>query len=377
VGRRALKDLSFFLPFRGFLRFVYMYFFRLGILDALAGLHYALMISMYEYWIEVKIRERRFDWKTRTQRTVQLLLDDPADPAPNPAFPTGPDGSPLVEIMIPTFNEASHIREAVENARRLGPVFVLDSFSTDGTQDLARQAGATVVEHVFENYSGQKNWGLDNLPFRGSWVFILDADERITPALRDEIRQAVARPDGTVGYFVNRIVIFMGQQIRHGGLFPSWNLRLFRRGSCRYEDRSVHEHMLATGPTAYLDQLMLHIRRETITQYIAKHIRYADMESNEWLKARMGQGGGAKAQYLFRDVLRWRQWLRRSVWPSLPFKPLIRFVYMYLFRLGFLDGVPGWHLACLMANYEHMITLLYKDKIQQTRRRAARTPRAT
>ena len=289
----------------------------------------------------------------------------------SPSHPTLPDGTPLVEVMIPTLNEAQHIREAVENARKLGPVFVLDSFSTDGTQQIAREAGATVVEHKFENYSRQKNWGLENLPFTGKWLFILDADERVTPDLQREIHSAALRKDGIVGCYVNRIVIFMGKEIRHGGLFPSWNLRLFRRGSCRYEDRSVHEHMLADGPTDYLDHLMLHIRRESITQYIAKHIRYADMESDEWLKARMGQGGGAKAEHLFRDTLRWRQWLRRSVWPSLPFKPSIRLFYMYIFRLGFLDGAPGWHLACLMANYEYMIALLYKDKIHRMEQKQA------
>lgn len=294
----------------------------------------------------------------------------------NLPYPTDAHGLPLVEVMIPTFNEASHIREAVENALKIGPVFVLDSFSTDGTQEIARQAGATVIEHKFENYSRQKNWGLDNLPFHGSWVFILDADERITPQLREEIRRTIEAPGSEVGYFVNRVVIFMGKQIRHGGLFPSWNLRLFRRGACRYEDRSVHEHMLANGPTGYLRHLMLHIRRESITQYIAKHIRYADMESEEWFKAHTGQGGGAKAEHLFRDVLRWRQWLRRSVWPSLPFKPFIRLVYMYIFRLGFLDGIPGWHLACLMANYEYMIALLYKDKIQRAARAAAKASRS-
>lgn len=287
-----------------------------------------------------------------------------------PGFPTAADGSPLVEVMIPTLNEASHIREAVENALKLGPVLVLDSMSTDGTQDLARQAGATVVEHKFENYSRQKNWGLDHLPFRGKWIFILDADERVTPALQHEIHRVVSRDDGVVGYYVNRVVIFMGREIRHGGLFPSWNLRLFRRGSCRYEDRSVHEHMLANGPTGYLDHLMLHIRRETITQYIAKHIRYADMESDEWIKGRKGENRSAKAGTLFRNLLGYRLYLRRDVWPYVPYKPFARFIYMYILRLGFLDGAAGWHLAQLMASYEYMIKLLYEEKLQRLRDRA-------
>lgn len=274
---------------------------------------------------------------------------------------------PLIEVMIPTFNERAHIEEAVRNAREVGPVFVLDSLSTDGTQELARAAGATVVEHAFENYSRQKNWGLDNLPFRGEWVFILDADERITPGLRDELVRLARGGRSKDGYLVNRVVLFMGRQIRHGGLFPSWNLRFFRRGSCRYEDRSVHEHMVCNGETGYLRHLMLHIRRESISQYLAKHIRYADMESEEWMKNATGSGGGAKPSRLFRDTLRYRQWLRRVVWPVVPFKPMVRFVYMYVFRLGFLDGLAGWHLACLMASYEYMIALLYKDKMQRAR----------
>ena len=110
---------------------------------------------------------------------------------------------------------------------------------------------------------------------------------------------------------------------------------------------------------------MVHIRRETLSQYIAKHIRYADMESDEWIKLRTGSGGGANVSRMFRDLLRVRQWLRRTVWPSMPFRPMIRFLYMYVLRAGFLDGRAGWHLACLMASYEYMISLLYWDKLDR------------
>jgi glycosyltransferase involved in cell wall biosynthesis len=396
VARRAFKDLSFFLRFRGFIRFLYMYFVKGALLDGRAGFHYACMISMYEYWIELKMVEQRKAWRDRTEDEVARLLREPganaasatasapaqspsATPAPaQPAPPepwrtrgTLPDGSPLVNVMIPTFNERAHIAQCVRNALEVGPVFVLDSFSTDGTQDLARAAGATVIEHPFENYSRQKNWGLDNLPLTAPWTFILDADERITPSLRDEILRVARDPGAKSGYLVNRVVLFMGRQIRHGGLFPSWNLRFFKRGACRYEDRSVHEHMLCAGEVGRLRDLMLHIRRESISKYLEKHIRYADMESEEWYKSHVGKGGGARAESLFRDSLRYRQWLRRKVWPWLPFKPLIRIVYMYAFRLGFLDGAAGWHLACLMANYEYMIGLLFRDKVRASTDRAA------
>jgi len=279
---------------------------------------------------------------------------------------------PRIDVVILTFNEADHIVEVITNAMQLGPVFVLDSISTDGTQDLARSAGATVVEHEFEGYAAQKNWGLDHLPLESDWVFILDADERLTPALRDEVL-ANAQAGGSVdGYFVNRLMIFMGRAIRHGGLYPSWHLRFFRRGRARYEDRSVHEHMVCDGPTAYLSCPMLHVRRETMTQYLAKHIRYADLESDEWIRQRHGEGSGAQPHRLFRDVLGCRQWLRRQVWPRLPWRPLWRFVYMYFVRLGFLDGHAGWSLAWLMASYEYMIGLLYSQKAAQRREHGSR-----
>ena len=128
--------------------------------------------------------------------TDTLIAPVGATSAPSPStVVAAPTPKCLVAVMIPTFNEADHITQAVSNALLLGPVFVLDSFSTDGTQDLARRAGATVVEHAFVNYSHLKNWGLDHLPFGSEWVFILDADERITPSLRREVlRRLSAKP---------------------------------------------------------------------------------------------------------------------------------------------------------------------------------------
>ena len=102
--------------------------------------------------------------------------------------------SSKIDIFIPTFNESVHIAQAVTNAREVGHVYVLDSCSTDNTQQLARDAGATVIEHAWEGYARQKNWGLDNIPWTGDWIFILDADERITPALADELRGIADNP---------------------------------------------------------------------------------------------------------------------------------------------------------------------------------------
>jgi glycosyltransferase involved in cell wall biosynthesis len=285
--------------------------------------------------------------------------------------------TPLVEVMIPTLNESANIIEAVRNASQLGPVFVIDARSEDDTAALAQSAGATVMSYPGRGYASQKNWGLEKLPFRGKWIFILDADERITPALREEVCRVVASEPPVDGYLVNRLLLFMGRAVRHGGLYPSWNLRLFRRGRASYEDRSVHEHMICKGPVAYLRNEMLHVRRETISQYIQKHVHYAELESDEWVKWKLGRSKGARAGALFNDLLRLRQWLRREVWPRLPMRPMWRFLYMYLIRLGFLDGRAGWHLAWLMSNYEYMIGVLYEEKLAAIRqRRRARSPAA-
>jgi glycosyltransferase involved in cell wall biosynthesis len=358
VRRRALKNLSYFLHGRAVFRFVLSFFLGGGWLDGLTGMHYCLMIAMYEYWIELKINERESNWRGKMDRLVERFLREPDGGRAVP-----PADGAWVEVMIPTLNEADHIVEAVTHARKLGPVFVLDSQSTDGTQELARQAGATVVEHPFMDYSAQKNWGLDHLPFQGEWVFILDADERITPALRDEVLRKVAGRPAANGYYINRKLLFMGRQIAHGGLYPSWNLRLLRRGHARYENRAVHEHVVCAGRTEYLRHEMLHIRRESISHYLEKHIRYANMESDEWLKWKFGQSHSAPTGELFKDSLRVRQWVRRNLWPRLPMRAMWRFIYMYVFRFGFLDGQAGWHLAELMACYEYMITLLYRDKL--------------
>ena len=389
--RRAWKNMSYFMHGRAVWRFLYNYILRMGLLDGVAGFRYCAMIASYEYWTELKIKERAHSWTAATNRRVEKMLAEPAHfhapPPPPPGIPPTPPTGPhnpaglyntsngRVEIFIPTLNEAAVIKDTVQNALSLGPVFVLDSCSTDGTQQIARDAGATVIEQKFLGYARQKNWGLENLPFTGDWVFILDADERITPQLREEVLATIDDPNAADGFFVNRVVLFMGHAIRHGGLYPSWNLRFFKRGTCRYEDRSVHEHMVCDGPTDYLRQEMLHIRGESVHEWIRKHIRYADLESDEWVKLRFGQEAGASAGQLFRHTLRYRQYLRREIWPRTPLKPLLRFCYMYMLRLGVLDGQAGLHMATMMSVYEYMIELLYRDKLSRIATGAIPPPR--
>ncbi|MCA9293112.1 MAG: glycosyltransferase family 2 protein [Phycisphaerales bacterium] len=261
-----------------------------------------------------------------------------------------------VSVIIPTFNEELNLPHALKSVvDKAQQVFVVDSESTDRTQSIAEDFGATVVVRPWLGYAAQKNWALDNLPIETDWVFILDADESITPELWTEIEAITRKPAHEVaaaGYYVNRLTYFMGRPIRHCGFFPSYNLRFFKLGAARYEDRSVHEHMVVQGATARLKHLMLHEDRRGLEHFIAKHNRYSTLEARELVK---GQRTPSK-QKLERGIA-FRRWLKYHVLPKLPISGVWRFFYMYFFRLGFLDGITGLRFCVTLSIYDMLISL--------------------
>ncbi|MCU1232364.1 MAG: hypothetical protein JWP63_331, partial [Candidatus Solibacter sp.] len=168
-----------------------------------------------------------------------------------------------VSVLIPAKNEMAHIPDCIRSVAWADEVVVVDSGSTDGTIEAALELGARVVRFAYvPGGPKKKNWALDHVDFQNEWVLILDADERITPLLAREIDGAIEGPAQCDGYYVNRRLFFLGRWIRHAGYYPSWNLRLFRRGAGRYEeipdfepsngDNEVHEHVLLRGPAGYL-----------------------------------------------------------------------------------------------------------------------------
>src|SRR5580658_7346129 len=168
----------------------------------------------------------------------------------------------MVDVVIQTHNEQLNLPHTLASIKGwVNRIFVVDSGSTDKTRELALSYGASFVSKAWQGYARQKNWALDNLPFESPWILILDADERVSPNLKEEILQIVTRPIQNVpctGYFINRVTIFMGREIWHSAFFPSWNLRLFKRGLAHYEEREVHEHMIVRGRTGYLNHLLEH-----------------------------------------------------------------------------------------------------------------------
>ncbi|HEY1295166.1 MAG TPA: glycosyltransferase family 2 protein [Chloroflexota bacterium] len=277
-----------------------------------------------------------------------------------------------VSVLVPTLDEELNLPECLQSLSWADEVFVVDSFSRDRTLEIACAHGANVVQHAFESYSRQKNWALDNLPFRNEWVLIVDADERVTPDLRCEIERVIdSHGAGSDGYYLNRRVIFLGTWVRHAGWYPSWNLRLFRHRLGRYDDREVHEHIVLNGRAGYLASDLLHADRRGLEAFVARHNRYSTLEAAARWKAERGAPDRARLPVsLLASPVQRKRFLRERVWPILPAKPAVLFLYMYVLRRGFLDGRAGLALCAFHAFQEFMVGL----KLAELRRISSTGP---
>jgi glycosyltransferase involved in cell wall biosynthesis len=277
-----------------------------------------------------------------------------------------------VSILIPTRNEQANLAACLASCRFADEVVVVDSHSSDGTQEIAAAHGARVVNFTWNgSLPKKKNWSLANVPWRNEWVFILDADERITPALAQELAEVVAAPTAD-GYYVNRRFWFLDGWLNHCGYYPSWNLRFFRHQLGRYEelpgaagsgsgDNEVHEHVILQGQPARLKAEMEHYAFPTIETWLEKHNRYSNWEAR--LLANGGTEAKANASRLTPELARKRR--LKSMAAHMPFRPSLRFLYHYVFRAGFLDGYRGFVFCRLMGFYE----FLSVTKASELRRR--------
>ena len=274
------------------------------------------------------------------------------------------DGRVPLSVLLPAKNEAANLRDCLASVAFAREIVVVDSNSTDGTQAIAEAAGARVAQFAWNGkFPRKKNWALENVPWQHEWVLIIDADERVTPELEREIREAIRRAD-VDGFYLNRRFWFLDGWINHCGYFPSWNLRLFRHRLGRYEqievnanvpsgDNEVHEHVLLNGRAEYLSSPMEHYPYPDIATFLAKHDRYSSWEAAARTKRHVAGGKSLQATP-FGTALERKRWLRH-VATRAPFRPVLRFLYHYVWRQGFCDGYRGWMLCRLLARYERMI----------------------
>ncbi len=250
-----------------------------------------------------------------------------------------------IDVMRPTvillsFNSQATLGATIASARKVSDeIFVVDSYSSDGTVQLARSLGAIVVQHRFEHYGAQRNWAIDNLPVSLPWQLHLDADEWMTEELVAEIQSLPPDPPHA-GYFVPRYLRFLGRVLRHGGMSPTWHLRLFRTGAGRCENRKYDQHfLLASGTSGKLQGAMLDDVRMPLTEWTARHNRWADSEVDE---LEITENSGRIEPDARGNPAQRKRFLRQRYY-RLPLfiRPLALFFYRYFIRLGLLDRTEG------------------------------------
>lgn len=252
-------------------------------------------------------------------------------------------------------NEQAGLEKCLESVRFSDDILVFDSGSTDGTMEIARAAGARVMTRTFDDYGLQRQAALESGDFKRPWLLVLDADERVDEELARELKEiAIGRDTGHSGFRIRRKDHYVdGHWIPRSTLYPTWHLRFFRHATARYEARKVHEHPVLNGTTGTVQGHLLHYSfGKGMGDWIEKHRRYAKMEAVEGLAMRK-QAIAWKA--LFESDPAARRWALKAASYHLPFRAAVRFAYMMLIQLSFLDGLSGIAYSLHISRYEGWI----------------------
>jgi glycosyltransferase involved in cell wall biosynthesis len=272
-----------------------------------------------------------------------------------------------VSVIVLTLNEESNIRECLGTLNWSDDVVVFDSHSSDRTVELASEMGARVIKRSFDNWSSHQNWAVANIEFKHPWVLYLDADERCTAELREEVLAATRGESGQAAFRIRRKDYFMGRWLKHAQLYPSWFVRLFRPPKIRYE-RLVNPVAIVDGTIGSLDAHIDHYPfSHGVGHWIARHNRYSDMEAIEAIKS-MGARGAAQVQWrhVWSNDPNLRRRALKDVFFRLPARPVVKFLYYYTWRRGFLDGQAGFTYATLQAFYEYMIECKRRELLRRS-----------
>ncbi|WP_414526757.1 glycosyltransferase family 2 protein [Nodularia chucula] len=262
----------------------------------------------------------------------------------------------MLSIYILTYNEELDIAACIESAMLSDDIIVVDSCSGDRTVEIANRYPVRTVQHAFESHGKQRTWMLESLPPKYDWVYILEADERMTPELFAEGVEATKNPE-YIGYYVAERVMFMNHWIRHSTQYPRYQMRLFRHGKVWFTDYGHTEREVCNGATSFLKETYPHYTcSKGLSRWIEKHNRYSTDEAKETLyQLEQGQVNW-KDLFLGKTEVERRRALK-DLSLRLPARPFLRFLYMYFILGGCLDGRAGMAWCTLQAFYEYLILL--------------------
>lgn len=281
-----------------------------------------------------------------------------------------------LSVIVLTRDEEINLDACLSSVDHLADeVYVVDSGSTDRTVEIAETHGAQVVTHEFEGHSAQWRWALENLPLRNAWVFGLDADQRLTPELAEELSRLFS--DGhpvrdVVGFYVARRNIFRGKWIRWGGYYPKYLLKLFRRDALIFDEHDLLDHHFRVrGATAKLqnDIVEENLKEEQIDFWIRKHLQYAELLAREEMRRKTGSHHVLARPKLVGNPDERAEWLK-ATWNKLPrfVRPAGYFMWRYFFQLGFLDGKQGFTFHFLHAFWYRLVADLKIDELRKANR---------
>jgi glycosyltransferase involved in cell wall biosynthesis len=256
-----------------------------------------------------------------------------------------------VSALILTLNEEKNLPGCIASLRWANDIVVLDSGSTDRTVELAASLGCRVFHRAFDNWSAHQRWAVRNLPFRHPWVLNIDADERVPGELAGEIAAAVAAP-GCAAFRIRRRDYFQGVWLKHATFYPTWLVRLYRPPAVRFE-RLVNPVTCVEGPVGELRNHIDHWPfSKGIDHWVERHNAYSNFEAREYTGRRPLEWRG-----LFLPEPNRRRQALKSLFSRMPFRPAIKFAYLYLLHGGWLDGRAGFDYSVLQSFYEYLISV--------------------
>jgi glycosyltransferase involved in cell wall biosynthesis len=273
-----------------------------------------------------------------------------------------------ISVLILTLNEEINIAPCLDTVSWSDDIIVFDSLSADRTVTIGTEKGARIIQRPFDDWSSHHNWAVQNIQFKHPWVLYLDADERCPLELAQDIQRFTSTDSGHAACRIRRKDFFMDVWLKHAQLYPTWLVRLFRPEKIHYE-RLVNPIAHVNGSVGEVQAHIFHYPfSHGVAHWIDRHNRYSDMEAKEWMELR--ELNPLLFKPLFSADPNMRRKLLKELFSRLPARPLIKFVYYYLIRRGFIDGRAGFSYAMLQAFYEYMIQL----KVSEIKRKSIGQP---
>jgi glycosyltransferase involved in cell wall biosynthesis len=272
-----------------------------------------------------------------------------------------------ISVLILTLNEEINISDCIEVLQWCDDIVVLDSKSCDATRRIAKEKGARVYERTFDNYASQRNYGLKEIPYKHPWVLMVDADERWPERIAVEIvRELADKPDYSLFYFLRKDM-FMGRWLKRSSGYPTWFGRLVRPDQVTVM-RDINEEYHTKGKSGYMKEHFIHYPfNKGIAFWFERHNRYSSMESKALVREMQEK---MRWQDLYSKTPTIRRKAFKQLFYRLPCRPFVAFLYLYVIRLGFMDGIPGYTYVRMRQMFEKMVDL----KVKELRRREKGLP---